>query len=363
MEQEERLLKSNSVMQKESLRIQKAEWVEQQIEKQRAVEDEIREKMLQEQEILENKSKSMTEGINWTKEMRRYNEDCREDLNAQVYALHGLTEDKLQGMQECRNSYFKGCALAFFLLSIALIGVCGWLHGFDSQIRLFMIAGSGIEGALLSQESRRGKFMEALCRMFYLLSCPAMCAVFVCYELHFTEYKLLVTISAMAGSVFLIIGVGAYFIYDPYRKERRNARAANGSLREIEQIARKTIRKNQKYRLKEEALMERRKKKEDRQAAKLRQKEEQKRAKLQEREEKRLGKELKREVERQARAEKRKEKKQRRRQEISEFAAFFRGLIRKKEIQTGAGLPAMPQNVNVPETPEIPQNATEPNQL
>lgn len=98
--------------------------------------------------------------------------------------MNGITEDKLKGMREYKNAYYQGCAFSLFLLSVVMIGICGVLHGFESQICLFMIACTGVEGALLAQDKWRNKLVNILCKLLYLMVFPVMMVIFVCYELN-----------------------------------------------------------------------------------------------------------------------------------------------------------------------------------
>lgn len=276
---------SDETVGNESVRVQRVAWVEQQVEKQREIEDEARERLFQEQKILEDRNRSIDAGMDRTRQMQRYNEDCMEDLNDQVYALHGLTRDKLQGMREYKNAYYQGCALALFLMSLMLVGVSGYLHGFDSQICLVMLAASGIEGALLTQEGKRGKLMNFFCRVFYFLLFPLMLVVFACFEMELPLYRLLLPLFTVAGVVLLLLGTGSYFVYNPYRGERKKLREARGDLKEIEQIAKKAVKKNQKRRKREEARLARKKKWEEEWLARMQRREDKRIAARQRREE------------------------------------------------------------------------------
>ena len=66
---------------------------------------------------------------------------------------------------------------------------------------------------------------------------PVMLVTFTCYELGFEEYALLVPVFAVAGVVVLMIGALSYFLYDPYRMDRRNRKKANRYIVEIEKAA------------------------------------------------------------------------------------------------------------------------------
>lgn len=298
----------DETVENESVRVQRAAWVEQQVAKQRAIEDEARERLFQEQKILDDRNRSIDAGMDHTRQMQRYNEDCMEDLNDQVYALHGLTRDKLQGMREYKNAYYQGCALALFLMSLLMVVVCAYLHGFDSQICLFMLAASGIEGALLTQEGKRGKLMNFFCRVFYFLLFPVMLVVFACFEMGLPQYQFLLPLFTGVGMVLLVLGTGSYFVYNPYRGERKKLREARGDLKEIEQIARKAVKRNQKRRKREEARIARKKRWEENRLARM-----------QRREDKRIAGRQRREEARKERLEKRVELQELRRQKNSEL--------------------------------------------
>lgn len=166
--------------------------------------------------------------------------------------MNGITEDKLKGMREYKNAYYQGCAFSLFLLSVVMIGICGVLHGFESQICLFMIACTGVEGALLAQDKWRNKLVNILCKLLYLLVFPVMMVIFVCYELKYPEYDLFLPYFAMGIVVVLIIGTAAFFFYDPYKQDKKRVKNAKDYISEVEKIAKKQVKKNQKLRAKEE---------------------------------------------------------------------------------------------------------------
>ena len=130
-----------------------------------------------------------------------------------------------------------------------MIGICGVLHGFESQICLFMIACTGVEGALLAQDKWRNKLVNILCKLLYLMVFPVMMVIFVCYEL---KYDLFLPYFAMGIVVVLIIGTAAFFFYDPYKQDKKRVKNAKDYISEVEKIAKKQVKKNQKLRAKEE---------------------------------------------------------------------------------------------------------------
>ncbi len=64
--------------------------------------------------------------------------------------MHGISERTSCRMTEYRNAWYQGTAFGMFFLSLVLIAICGILHGFGSEICIFMAFYTAIEGALLS---------------------------------------------------------------------------------------------------------------------------------------------------------------------------------------------------------------------
>ena len=155
-----------------------------------------------------------------------------------------------------------------------MIAICGVLHGFESQICLFMIACTGVEGALLAQDKWRNKLVNALCKLLYLLVFPVMMVIFVCYELKYPEYELFLPYFAMGIVVVLIIGTAAFFLYDPYKQDKKRVRSAKDYIADVEKIAKKQVKKNQKLRAKEEKKNQKLLQKEEAQNQKAAEKEE-----------------------------------------------------------------------------------------
>lgn len=259
---------------KESLRVQKSQWIKEQIKRQREAEDAILEQMIEEQKVIDGLNSDINENLDRTRESRKFNQEFQEKINSQIYEMNGITEDKLKGMREYKNAYYQGCAFSLFLLSVVMIAICGVLHGFESQICLFMIACTGVEGALLAQDKWRNKLVNALCKLLYLLVFPVMMVIFVCYELKYPEYKLFLPYFAMGIVVVLIIGTAAFFLYDPYKQDKKRVRSAKDYIADVEKIAKKQVKKNQKLRAKEEKKNQKLLQKEEAQNQKAAEKEE-----------------------------------------------------------------------------------------
>lgn len=248
---------------RESIRVQRTEYIRQQMRRRQENEDALMAQLLQEQRVIDGLQKQINENLEQTEESSKYNREFKESMNAQIYALHGISGDKLEGMREYKNAYYQGSAFSLFLLSAALIVLCGVLHGFQSEICVFMLAYTGIEGALLAQEKKRRKAFEWLCRLLYLLMFPVMMVMFVCYELKYPEYDLFLPYAVAAGICILILATVSYFLYDPYRSAKKKVREAKEHIEDIEKIAKKEVRKNQKIRKKEEKKVHKQLLKED----------------------------------------------------------------------------------------------------
>jgi hypothetical protein len=259
---------------KESLRIQKSQWIKEQIKRQREAEDAVLEQMIEEQRVIDGLNSDINENLDRTRESRKFNQEFQEKINTQIYEMNGITEDKLKGMREYKNAYYQGCAFSLFLLSVVMIGICGVLHGFESQICLFMIACTGVEGALLAQDKWRNKLVNILCKLLYLMVFPVMMVIFVCYELKYPEYELFLPYFAMGIVVVLIIGTAAFFLYDPYKQDKKRVRSAKDYIADVEKIAKKQVKKNQKLRAKEEKKNQKLLQKEEAQNQKAAEKEE-----------------------------------------------------------------------------------------
>lgn len=280
---------------KESLRIQKSQWIKEQIKRQREAEDAVLEQMIEEQRVIDGLNSDINENLDRTRESRKFNQEFQEKINTQIYEMNGITEDKLKGMREYKNAYYQGCAFSLFLLSVVMIGICGVLHGFESQICLFMIACTGVERALLAQDKWRNKLVNILCKLLYLMVFPVMMVIFVCYELKYPEYDLFLPYFAMGIVVVLIIGTAAFFFYDPYKQDKKRVKNAKDYISEVEKIAKKQVKKNQKLRAKEEKKNQKIQLREEKKNQKLQQREEMESQKAAEREEKETQRTLERE--------------------------------------------------------------------
>lgn len=300
-------------------RIGKVMKLEEEAKRQSEIEKLRARRIRQEQEYIDQMNLSVESHLRATKEEQQYNEQFEERIRTEIYRMHGISEDKLQGMTEYRNAWYQGTAFALFFLSIVLIAICGVLHGFGSEICIFMAFYTAIEGALLSNGRKQSLFFTVLTKGVYLLLFPVMLVTFTCYELGFEEYALLVPVFTVAGVVVLMIGALSYFLYDPYRVDRRNRKKANRYIVEIEKAALKEVR------LKEKAFA-----KQEKKQAKLTQKQEKRQEKLAQKEEDRTKKAAARDERRRQRKEEWAARRARWRAWWSEKLSHL-GFVKKKE--------------------------------
>jgi len=230
----------------ESLRIQRVEYVRRQLRRRKEREDRLMDQLIKEQSIIDGLQERIDEDLEQTEETVRFNRELKERMSSQIYNMHGVSKDKLEGIEQYRDAWRRGSVFSLFILSLALVVLCGVLHGFDSQVCLFMLAFTGVEGALIAQDRNGCKVLNWICRFLSFLMFPAMLVMFTCYELGYKEYGLFLPYAAMGGAGIVVIAVLTYFIYDPYSRAKRDARAARSHLGSIEKAARKEIVRNRK---------------------------------------------------------------------------------------------------------------------
>ena len=245
MEDQERkesiVLPENPEITVKNPRIGKVHKLEEEVRRQNELEQLRARRIRKEQEYIEQMSKAVEDHLRNTREEQRYNEEFERLIRKDVYQMHGISEDKLQGMTEYRNAWYQGTAFGMFFLSLILTGICGYLHGFGSELCIFMAFYTAIEGTLLTNGKKQHTIWEVMTKILYLLLFPAMLMVFVCYELEFTEYGLIVPVLTIAGVVILVLGAVSYFLYDPYRQDRKNHKKADRYIRDIEKAAVKEV--------------------------------------------------------------------------------------------------------------------------
>lgn len=275
---------------KESLQLQKALWIREEVNKKRAQEDQLLDQIFREQQLLQEMDDDMDVNMEHVREGRKYREDIRERVEDRVYEIHDLSVDKREGMREYKQAYRRGYALAMFFLSLALCVFAGYLHGITSQICLVLLMFTGTQAALLVHEKECFAFWRVLCTFLGSIIFPGMLVLFIGYELHFDYYKFALPYSLAGAFVVLAITTAAYFLYDPYRAARRRIRDAKSMIKTVEKSARKQVKKNQKMLAKQDVKQQRLLKKQEVKAQKQQQKQESREQKAQEKQENRTQK-------------------------------------------------------------------------
>lgn len=245
-------------------RVEKILTLEKEIRRQNE-QEKLRSRRIQQEQEYINKmmGSSVEELLIQTKEERKYNEELEQRIRGQVYRMHGLSDDKIEGMQEYHNAWYQGAAFSLFFLSSILFVFCGVLHGFSTEISLFMAFFTAIGGTLLTNLKNQSGILGFLVKALYMLLFPAMMTVFICYELQFSMYEDLLFVLIIAGTVVLLLGVFSYFIYDPYSEDRKRRKKAERYMRKMEKVALKEVQKKEKKFDRQERKRKRQEKREE----------------------------------------------------------------------------------------------------
>ena len=154
---------------KESLQMQKASWIQDEITKRREREDELLQQIFMEQKMLQELDEDMDENMAHAREGRKYREDMKERVNDRVYEIHDLSADKREGMREYKYAYRRGYALAMFFLFTGIVRLCRlftWNHitNLSDADVLYRRAGCHFctsEAVLLSLETHLRYFLSS----------------------------------------------------------------------------------------------------------------------------------------------------------------------------------------------------------
>lgn len=237
----------------ESERIQRAEWIHDQVKLQREREDETWEKIMEEQKLITERMRSIDDDISRNRELERYHEGCLEDITDQVYSLHGVTTDKLEGMTRYKNAKFQGEATVVFVMSIMIAAIAAYAYGVTSQVCMFMLLCIGAEGALLSGPHKKRNLLGGIFRTLFFVPVILMAAEVISFKYYESYYEYVTMIGEVAAILLVVIGTATYFLYNPYRKDKKYVKEAQADLKELHKAARKSVKKNQKLRMKNEA--------------------------------------------------------------------------------------------------------------
>lgn len=316
---------------KESLQMQKASWIQDEITKRREREDELLQQIFMEQKMLQELDEDIDENMAHAREGRKYREDMKERVNDRVYEIHDLSADKREGMREYKYAYRRGYALAMFFFSLALCVFVGFLHGITSQICLMLMFFTGVQAAIFVHQKQCFFLWRLICDIFSAVVFPVMLILFIGYELKYGFYDSLLPICLIVGLVLLALTTASYFLYDPYRSARRRVGDAKSMIRSIERSAKKQVKKNQKQQAKDELRQNRLQQKEQDKAEKLRIKEEQRQEKELKKAAQREEQQKLRDAKKQEALENREEKKLALKDAVAAKKEQFREKFRKNE--------------------------------
>ena len=80
-----------------------------------------------------------------------------------------------------------------------------------------------------------------------------MAAEVISFKYYENYYEYVTMIGEAAAILLVVIGTATYFLYNPYRKDKKYVKEAQADLKELHKAARKSVKKNQKLRMKNEA--------------------------------------------------------------------------------------------------------------
>ena len=222
-------------------KINKVMKLQQEIQRQNDLEKLRERRIMQQQEYIDKLLHSVEATMKSTETERQFNEQFEEQVRGQIYQMHGISQDKLEGMQEARRAWYQGAAFSLFFLSLVLFGISGILDGFGSGLNLFIAFYTAIEGTLLTNERKQNAGLNIVVKVLYLLLFPVMLGMFVCAQLGYPEYELCLPYFTTGGVLVLMLGAVFYFIYDPYRLDRKSKRKADKYILGMEKAALKDI--------------------------------------------------------------------------------------------------------------------------
>jgi hypothetical protein len=257
----------------------------------------LRNKRLQvEQDYVAQMLESVEKSLKSEQEIERQNDLFENRIKSDVYRMHGLSEDKLQGMSERKIAWIQGSAFALFFLSCVMVLLCGAVHGFDDPLTLFAAFYTAIEGTLLTNGKRKARLVSGFTGILYLLLFPIILVMFVTRELGYDQYEFLISVFAIVGLAILVAGSVSYFLYNPYQEERYALKQANRYIKKMEKAASSDVKMREKEIERQKKQQEKEAEKEKKRLEKEAEKEKKRQEKEAEKERKRLEKEEKKEA-------------------------------------------------------------------
>ena len=258
----------------------KVKKLEEEAVRERELEERRSERIRIQQDYLNGMLENVTVSLAATDKERQINDTLEQDVKRRVLSMHGISEDRYEGIERRDQAVFQGAEFAFFFMSIVLLVISGILNGMFTDITLLLCFFTAVEGTLLNH-GNRPRPVAYILRILYMLIFPVMLTAFVCYTVVTPEqirtgvYATLYPTVVTVGVIILAMGVAAYFLYDPYKKDKKQVRRAGRYLKNMSRAADKEV-----TRIEKKAEMEQRK-------------EEKKRERAERREEKRLAREAK----------------------------------------------------------------------
>lgn len=279
----EEIQSSENHFQNEDLMVQEKHWMEERARKERESEDLVRKELFEKQKLIEQMRREQAEKFVQNKQMTLYNHLHEEEQKEQIYALHGITTDKVEGMVEYKNAVYQGAVFSMFMMALALCAYIGYIEGVDTKIFFAMLALAGAESTVLLHE-RDGKLQGGLygivCKLFGVLTTPVMLFLYTVYELRFIDMSVTLCGCAVYAILMYLVGSADFFLRNPYRGTKRAAREARMEMKNMKRTAAKNVKKNQKLREKMENKLIKKKENQERKLEEAKLKEKQKTERL-----------------------------------------------------------------------------------
>lgn len=127
-------------------KINKVMKLQQEIQRQNDLEKLRERRIMQQQEYIDKLLHSVEATMKSTETERQFNEQFEEQVRGQIYQMHGISQDKLEGMQEARRAWYQGAAFSLFFLSLVLFGISGhsgWVWQWTESVYCFLYGHRG----------------------------------------------------------------------------------------------------------------------------------------------------------------------------------------------------------------------------
>ncbi len=289
----EELQSIESRLANEDVVVQEKNWMDERAREQREAEDTYREELFEKQKLLEEKRKELSEKFTQNKQMKTYNQMHDDEQTELVYALHGVSSDMIEGMQEYKNALFQGAAIILLLTGAVICAATAYMYGVKSEIFLVSIALFAANTTLLPRESFgkiQGGLYNGICKLLCILPTPAMGALLILNSVEPSIYTMCIEWAGIVVAGLCLFGALGYMFRNPYRSMRHAVRAAKSDVKDLKKTASKTVKKNKKTREKLESKLLKRKEKQEGKLERLKSREAEKIEKLKNKEAERVAK-------------------------------------------------------------------------